>query len=286
MNTNEFEKMQQAIEEAGVMVAVRQKGLTVFHEDLMSPHFVLTLCHQGSARMMYDLKEWSYGKNELAILTPGHVLNQIDCSDDFVFTRVVLSDKVLTDLRANFFISDHDRFALNPKCLLTDEEMEQLERIAILLKAITEFSTDELPMRHLAIFAQLAVGYDFLDIYTRRQSIRENASHNSGIFFHFSKLVVEHFQESHEVQYYADMLHYTPRNLARAISKESGGLSPAEWIAQYVVLRAKRLITINKHKNLQEISFMLGFKDPSSFYRYFKRVAGITAKEFRDSLGD
>lgn len=286
MTLNEFERIQRAIEEAGVMVTIRQKGLTVMNKNLVSPHFVLTLCHQGSAKMMYDMTEWNYGKNELAVLTPGHVLNQLQCSDDFVFTRVVLSNKALADLRTNFFISHHDRFALSPKCLLTDEQIEQLENVAKILKALTEFNTDELPMRHLAIFGQLAVGYDFVDIYTRRQSLRDNGSHNSGIFFHFSKLVVEHFHESREVQFYADMLHYTPRNLTRAICKETGGLSPAEWIEQYVILRTKRLIAINKHKNLQEIAFMMGFPDPSSFYRYFKKATGITAKEYRESLGD
>ena len=27
---------------------------------------------------------------------------------------------------------------------------------------------------------------------------------------------------------------------------------------------------------------MLGFSEPTSFYRYFKRVTGMTAKEYRD----
>ena len=28
---------------------------------------------------------------------------------------------------------------------------------------------------------------------------------------------------------------------------------------------------------------MLGFSEPTSFYRYFKRVTGMTAKQYRDS---
>ena len=28
---------------------------------------------------------------------------------------------------------------------------------------------------------------------------------------------------------------------------------------------------------------MLGFSEPTSFYRYFKRITGITAKQYRDN---
>jgi len=33
----------------------------------------------------------------------------------------------------------------------------------------------------------------------------------------------------------------------------------------------------------REIAFMLGFTEPTSFYRYFKRATGMTAKEYLDS---
>ena len=34
---------------------------------------------------------------------------------------------------------------------------------------------------------------------------------------------------------------------------------------------------------VQETAYMLGFTEPTSFYRYFKRVTGMTAKQYRDS---
>ena len=57
---------------------------------------------------------------------------------------------------------------------------------------------------------------------------------------------------------------------------------PAKWIEQYVTTQAKRLIKTHATQTLQEIAYMLGFSEPTSFYRYFKRVTGMTAKEYRD----
>jgi AraC-like DNA-binding protein len=36
-------------------------------------------------------------------------------------------------------------------------------------------------------------------------------------------------------------------------------------------------------QTLQETAYMLGFTEPTSFYRYFKRITGMTAKQYRDS---
>ena len=57
---------------------------------------------------------------------------------------------------------------------------------------------------------------------------------------------------------------------------------PAKWIEQYVTTQAKRLIKTHATQTLQEIAYMLGFSEPTSFYRYFKHVTGMTAKEYRD----
>jgi AraC-like DNA-binding protein len=39
----------------------------------------------------------------------------------------------------------------------------------------------------------------------------------------------------------------------------------------------------NSNHTEQETAYLLGFSEPTSFYRYFKRVTGMTAKQYRDS---
>ena len=93
-----------------------------------------------------------------------------------------------------------------------------------------------------------------------------------------------HYRESREVKYYADLLNLTPKYLARVVRTTTNGLLPAKWIEQYVTAQAKRLIEARATQTLQETAYMLGFTEPTSFYRYFKRVVGMTAKQYRDSF--
>ena len=104
------------------------------------------------------------------------------------------------------------------------------------------------------------------------------------IFSRFCDLVVDNYRESREVKYYAELLNLTPKYLSKVVRAATDGLSPAKWIEQYVTAQAKRQIEIHSAHTLQETAYMLGFYEPTSFYRYFKRVTGMTAKEYRDSI--
>lgn len=102
------------------------------------------------------------------------------------------------------------------------------------------------------------------------------------IYSRFCDLVVKKYRESREVKFYANLLNLTPKYLSKVIRDATGGLSPGEWIEQYVTAQAKRLIDLRATPTLQETAFMLGFSEPTSFYRYFKRVTGMTAKQYRE----
>ena len=61
-------------------------------------------------------------------------------------------------------------------------------------------------------------------------------------------------------------------------------MRPLECSEDYTYARiaiSKRLIVANPELSLKEIAYELGFSEPTSFYRYFKRVTGLTANEFR-----
>ena len=59
--------------------------------------------------------------------------------------------------------------------------------------------------------------------------------------------------------------------------------SPSPLVLMVKRCDVKRLIETHATQTLQETAYMLGFSEPTSFYRYFKRVTGMTAKEYRES---
>ena len=276
------ETLLQSIEQSDILIVRDMPRFFGYNEDYVFPHSILTLILSGSARAMYDMRIITHHKNDLAIILPGHIMHPLDCTDDFTYALLFISPKMLDDLRFHTFSHDHEKFNYAPVCSLTDEQAAHLLAIVEQIVIIANHTEEELPHRYQTLLAQVAVGYEFLNYYRRDQDRQWAANRQADIFNSFCDLVVTHYRESREVKYYADLLNLTPKHLSKVIRTATNGLSPVKWIEQYVTAQAKRLIEARTTQTLQETAYMLGFTEPTSFYRYFKRVVGMTAKEYRD----
>ena len=273
----------QSIEQKGIVIVREMHRFFDLNEDYVFPHIILTLCLSGSARAMYDMRVITHRKNDLAFIMPGHIMHPIDCTDDFTYAVFFISPKMFDGLRFHTFSHDYEKFNYTPVCSLTDEQAAHLLAIVDQLVIIANHTDKELPHRYQALLAQLSIGYEFLNYYRREQDKQWTQNRHVEIFNRFCDLVVKHYRESREIKYYADLLHLTPKHLSKVIRTATNGLSPGQWIEQYVTAQAKRLIETRATPTLQETAYLLGFSEPTSFYRYFKRVTGMTAKQYRDS---
>ena len=155
-------------------------------------------------------------------------------------------------------------------------------KILEILEIISHHDEKEVPHRRQLLLMQLAVGYEFINYY-RNEYNQKHKDSKAELLKRFCDLVVAHFHESREVQFYAEKLNLHPYYFTRAIREASGGISPAQWIEQYVITQTKKMIETHPERSLKDIAFELGFTEPTSFYRYFKHATGMTAKEYRDS---
>ena len=274
----------QSVDQSDILIVREMQRFFDYNEDFEFPHTILTLCLSGSARAMYDMRIITHHKNDLAIILPGHIMRPIDCTDDFTYALIFISPKILADLRFHTFSHDSEKFNYAPICSLTDEQAEHLLAIVDQLQTIANLSEKQLSHRHQALVAQLAVGYELINYYRCDQDRHWKENRHVEVFNRFCDLVVKHYRESREVKYYADLLNLTPKHLYKVVKAASGGISSGEWIEQYVTAQAKRLIETRATQTLKETAYMLGFSEPTSFYRYFKRVTGMSAKQYRDSF--
>ena len=283
IQTNSKEQMINAIEQSGIVIVRDAHDLVGRNEDYVFPYVILTLCLSGSARAMYDMRVIKHRKNDLAFIMPGHILHPMDHTDDFNYALFFISSKMFYDLQFHSFSHDFEKYDYSPVCSLTDEQSEQLLAIVNQLDVIANHTEEEMPHRYQMLLAQLAIGYEFINYYRREQDTQWLTKRHEAIFNKFCDLVVNHYRESREVKYYASLMNLTPKYLSKVIQDATNGLTPLEWIEQYVIVQAKRMIETHATQTLQETAFMLGFSEPTSFYRYFKRITGMTAKEYRDS---
>lgn len=281
--TSHKEQLTKVLEQAGILIVRNMHGLFDNSDDYVMPHVIMTLCLSGSARAMYDMRLITHRKNDLTIILPGHIMHPMDCTDDFSYALLFISPKCFDDLRFQSFSHDHEKYNYNPICSLTDEQANHLLGILDQLIIIANHTDEEMPHRYQVLLAQLAVGYEFLNFYRSEQDKQWVKNRNMVIFNHFCDLVVAHHRESREVKYYAKLIGLTPKHLSKVITAATGGLTPGQWIEQYVITQAKRLIATRATPTLQETANLLGFSEPTSFYRYFKRATGMTAKQYRET---
>lgn len=281
--TTHREHLIKAIEQSGILIVREIQGLFNGDDDFVFPHIIITLCLSGSARAMYDMRVITHHKNDLAIIMPGHIMHPIDCSDDFTYALIFISPKMFEDLRYHIFSHDSEKYHYAPVCSLTDEQSANLITIVDQLITISNITDEEMPHRYHTLLAQWAVGYELLNCYRREQDREWTENRNIELFGHFCDLVVSHYRDSREVKYYANLLNITPKHLSKVVRIATKGVSPSEWIEQYVASQAKRLIETRATPTLQETAYMLGFSEPTSFYRFFKRVTGMTAKQYREA---
>ena len=101
----------------------------------------------------------------------------------------------------------------------------------------------------------------------------------AGFFQSFRELLSQGSEIKNDVAHYAGLLNTSPQNL-NAVCRKAVNQSAAEILAEYIISEAKRLL-IYTDNTVSEISFALGFKDPSHFVKYFKRYSGHTPQVFR-----
>ena len=273
--------MIQYAEQNGVHVEKEIHGLSEIGVDIVFPHVILLLCLRGTARVKFDMQELSIEKNNFGILLPGHVLRRVSCSDDYTYARVIISEEMFNELKAHAFSHDSDKFNRAPHCCLTDVQATRMMALIEMLEAIASHNIEDLQLRQQMLLSHMAVGYEFINYYRREQDREWTKNASAKLYSQFCDLVVEHYRENRNVNYYAALLDYDARYFSKVFRRYSNGLSPLEWIQQYVVTQAKRIMDTNPHQTVKETAFQLGFPTTANFCRYFKRVTGIYPQEYK-----
>ena len=276
-----FEEAYRTIEKKEVAVIRNVHGFPVYDRDIISPYMMLFICHSGSSRALYDMREVVFRPNEIAMILPNHIIHPIECSPDYSISIIMHSIGFEQEMTQRRMTHDRNKFHDLPACLLTDEEMAQYMKAVELMEIISNTPVSRFPHRHDMLLSQTDIMTDMLDAF-RREMDDDARLHNRGytVFNEFCHLLTMHYREQHEVAFYAEKAHLTTRHFSVVIKNEVG-LSASDYIEQYLATQAKNLLTSRPDLSVQQISDHLGYADSPSFSRFFKRHTGITLGEFR-----
>ncbi|MEO1011243.1 MAG: helix-turn-helix transcriptional regulator [Bacteroidota bacterium] len=102
------------------------------------------------------------------------------------------------------------------------------------------------------------------------------------LFILFQKALDQNLSVTRNVSDYCTLLKVSYHRLNRTVKRLTQKTAKA-FIDDMLILEAKRHLA-EKAINTSEISYVLGFEEPTNFTKFFKKYTGKTPKYFRDSL--
>lgn len=177
----------------------------------------------------------------------------------------------------SLYASFHD------KATISMQSNSCFEKLDTLCKMIYDEYTQEAP--DLAVIRQLLSAlFTVIESERRKMNLNNDESKKiqSSTFKSFLRLLEDYYKESKDVNFYADKLFMTSRNLNN-ICQTILQQSVSEIIETRKLTEAKNLL-VTTDKNVAEIGYELGFNEKTYFTHAFKRKAGMTPTEFRDEM--
>lgn len=273
--------MSDEILQRGLVVINNVTRMPLYHEPYASPHLVIALCHRGSMRGKYDMRNFEMHAHDIAAIYPNHVIVSEDTSSDFLVSLVVLSNKFWEKFRTRYSFRTHFEVQMNPSFSVTDEQYYCLTNIFRTLESISKING---PERDDIMIAQIHALALLMNHYKMVNGSKENeeVTASKQLVARFYDELVKNFRTSREVNFYADLLCLSPKYFGTVIRKETG-VGAGEWISRYVITQAKTMLRSRSDLSIQQISFDLGFPNQTIFSHYFRNHTGMSPKDYRKS---
>jgi AraC-like DNA-binding protein len=237
------------------------------------------ICIRGTTEGYVNLKHYKTDSPCLFTILSGQIMEYKSVSDDFQGLFLVMSSKFTDSLMFNvserlpLFMSVRD----NPLIPLSGEITDGMISYFHMLKRIIQEKDHPYRLevvRHLTMAFFYGACVEFHQFDDNRKM-----THHEMLVEKFLNLVQTNYKEQRGLEFYADKLCITPKHLSKVI-KDISDKPANDWIDEHVVLEAKALLK-STNMTIEQISDELNFPSQSFFGKYFKRITGMSPKEYK-----
>jgi len=215
----------------------------------------------------------------LFVIYPEQILQYESFSEDFSGLFIVMSKRFLNDLSLNTQESFATWLSVKQNACIPLEErsLKSMINYFNMMKECIQIKDNPYRMQ-IAINLTRAFFYG-AGYYFHNLSETRVKTHNEELTEKFLNLVQTHYKQERSLNFYAEKMCLTPKHLAKVI-KENSERSANDWINERVILVSKALLK-STNMTIQQISDELNFPSQSFFGKYFKRLTGISPREYK-----
>lgn len=255
--------------------------LALYSEPFKVDMTMAIIYEKGFVRAKINMVEYKIKAPSVVIIVNDSIFQPLEYSEDLKSKIIVMSREFsnsmfsnLTEIRLipnslyanSVFIMDNSNFVF-------DKYYDLLLNLVSSPKI--KFKVEAARHMTLAMF----YGYTFDEHGVdekKNKSSRQEMLHSK-----FIDLLSRNFRTEREVKFYAEKLCVTPKYLSQVVSGLTGR-TPSDYIEEFVVMESKALLN-STPMTIQQISDEMHFPSQSFFGKYFKRIVGMSPKEYRAS---
>lgn len=247
----------------------------------------MMLCLDGRLQLEIDGAPYDVKKDMIVLLGPETTARLIDKADDLDAYILFFSPQFLREINIDINAIDNRFIATRPRPVieLTADESQLLQGLMDVMHrnaSIGDNKVTEAYSKNISRNIMAAIVYHLMRIgskWINEELPRERRNVRNNYVREFVALIVKHHTKERKVSFYADRLFISSKYLT-IIVKSATGHTAAEWIDDYVILSAKKMLRFSG-KSIQQVAYELNFKSQSAFGKYFKRLTGLSPTEFQ-----
>ena len=244
--------------------------------DFARPHrhdyFELFFFTRGGGTHHIDFDAYPVADHSAHLIYPGQV-HLLRREPDSYGSVIHFTQELFMGLTGVETLMEYSVFIGNNR----PEEQQELE---VLLRQLEgEYERGHIDLAILKTYLQLLL-QKCLRFSERDRPV--SRPHKDTRFLAFKQLVEAQFRNHASATHFAAQLGLSERKLNEICHTAIGNTANA-YIRDRILLEAKRLLS-HSGLSVKEISFRLGFDDPSYFNRFFRKNVGMPAGEFKAKL--
>jgi AraC family transcriptional regulator, transcriptional activator of pobA len=230
---------------------------------------------EGTRHIQVGTETYAFEKGSLLVIGPGIIRQWLDDKDSQGSEALFFTPELFQAPINPNFLGDLPLFktSIQHVVKLSDANFEALRNLFALLR---QYKVNEKIVASLA-HALIDMAAEFQPRNNQSEGNKENRSLQVSRVF--DALLQKHYLESKEVAFYAEKLNLTANHLSETI-KAATGKSAKKRIEDMLFIEAKCLLK-QTNMTIKEITYWLGFEDPSYFIKFFKNLEQLTPNAYR-----
>lgn len=242
---------------------------------------IFVLCMEGKIEASVNLNKIYVNPNDVITLTPGSIFQVNSVEGNLKIYFLGFSSHYIEQKNHSRAMLDVIYWTLGKPVLSLKPQGAQLmeEYLKMLLRMFESFNEYIREQITSNLFEDIHTGISIL--YQNKNVEKSVVSKSEQLCRDFMQLVMQHYNHTRNVSWYAEKLGITHAHLCTTV-KQATGKTCINIISSMVIMDAKSQLK-STQLSIQNISDSLNFANMSFFGKYFKRYVGMSPLEYRNN---